>query len=214
MTGCRLLSSRGVVGVSSKKKKKKNTDISHTSCRPLECPSPHNGTNRRTDGRTTLPPDCRTCLVTVGSSQIIYDGGLPLPYNMIKTNQQGKIITDNLTLIPAYGRQPQTIKEATTSFLNGQDWELVHLGSSTYCSIRDFAPGTWVALRFRHLRSITHCKVPAELKPPTLDKTRELRHRNLLGPDRSYVVEALHNPPVTPDADKIAANYEAETRIT
>lgn len=127
---------------------------------------------------------------------------------MIKTNDKGQIITDDLTLIPAYGRQPQTIKEATTSFLNGQDWELVHLGSSTYCSIRDFAPNTWVNLRFRHLRSVTHCKVPAELQKPTLDKTRELRHRNLLGPDRSMVVEALHNPPVTPDA----ANYEAETR--
>lgn len=113
---------------------------------------------------------------------------------MIKTNDKGQIITDNLTLIPAYGRQPQTIKEATTSFLNGQDWELVHLGSSTYCSIRDFAPNTWVNLRFRHLRSVTHCKVPAELQKPTLD--------------RSMVVEALHNPPVTPDA----ANYEAETR--
>jgi len=121
---------------------------------------------------------------------MIYDGGLPLPNNMIQTNDKGQITTDSLTLILAYGRQPQTIKEATTSFLNGQDWELVHLGSSTYCSIRDFAPYTWVTLRFRSLRSVTHCRVPAELQKPTLDKTRELRHRNLLGPDRSMVVEA------------------------
>lgn len=83
---------------------------------------------------------------------------------MIQTNDKGQIVHDSLTLIPAYGRQPQTIKEATTSFLNGQDWQLVHLGSSTYCSIRDFAPGTWVTLRFRSLRSVTHCKVPAELQ--------------------------------------------------
>jgi hypothetical protein len=101
---------------------------------------------------------------------MICDGGLPLPNNMIQTNDKGQIITDCLTLIPAYGRQPQTMKEAKTSFLNGQDWELVHLGSSTYCSIRDFAPGTWVTLRFRHLRSLTHCKVPAELQKPTLEE--------------------------------------------
>jgi len=81
---------------------------------------------------------------------------------MIQTNDKGQIVHDSLTLIPAYGRQPQTIKEATTSFLNGQDWQLVHLGSPTYCSIRDFAPNTWVTLRFRSLRSVTHCKVPAE----------------------------------------------------
>ena len=100
---------------------------------------------------------------------------------MIQTNDKGQIVHDSLTLIPAYGRQPQTIKEATTSFLNGQDWQLVHLGSSTYCSIRDFAPNTWVTLRFRSLRSVTHCRVPAELVKPK---------------ERSYVVEALENPPV------------------
>jgi hypothetical protein len=112
---------------------------------------------------------------------------------MIQTNDKGQIVHDSLTLIPAYGRQPQTIKEATTSFLNGQDWQLVHLGSSTYCSIRDFAPGTWVTLRFRSLRSVTHCKVPAELVKPT---------------NRSMVVEALENPPVIFNDPKHPLNQE------
>ncbi len=123
---------------------------------------------------------------------------------MIKLNDQGKIVHDSLTLIPAYGRQPLTIKEATHSFLGGQDWILVHLGNSTYCSIRDFAPGTWVTLRFRHLRSVTHCKVPANA-PLTelLDKPRVLRHHNLLD-DESRKVPGL------PDAETKAALVDFE----
>jgi hypothetical protein len=124
--------------------------------------------------------------------------------NMIKLNDQGKIVHDSLTLIPAYGRQPLTIKEATHSFLGGQDWILVHLGNSTYCSIRDFAPGTWVTLRFRHLRSVTHCKVPVNA-PLTelLDKPRVLRHHNLLD-DESRKVPGL------PDAETKAALVDFE----
>lgn len=61
----------------------------------------------------------------------------------------GKITSDWLEVIPAYGRDYATAKAAKADWLNGKDWMVAATGQ--YCSRRDFGPGTRVILRYARL---------------------------------------------------------------
>lgn len=71
------------------------------------------------------------------------------------------IITDNFTTIsPAYGRDYKTAVHAEKDFRDGKDFKMesIHHGGM-YCSIRDFAPGVKVMVRYNHNKSITQVEV-------------------------------------------------------
>lgn len=74
------------------------------------------------------------------------------------------MITQNwLEIGPAYGRDYKSAKDAKADFLNGKDFEnlsRLQTGGGTYCSIRDFAPGTSVILRYKRNTMTTTVKVP------------------------------------------------------
>lgn len=67
---------------------------------------------------------------------------------------------DTLILSPAYGRDFDNAKDAITSFLEGEDWEI--LGgpamSGTYCTYREIAMRApeveWIELRYSGLRKL------------------------------------------------------------
>lgn len=54
------------------------------------------------------------------------------------------------TLTPAYGRDYPSQAAVVKDFIEGKDFVLQPAGR--YCSIRDFAPGANVSLRYRKLR--------------------------------------------------------------
>ncbi len=66
-----------------------------------------------------------------------------------------------LELIPTYGRDYKNRAAVETAFLEGKDFEVASLGfGGRYCSVRDFAPGTLVNLRYKQKRSVTVFVVP------------------------------------------------------
>ncbi len=69
-----------------------------------------------------------------------------------------KITENYLSLVPAYGRDYRSSREAKQSFLSGRDWIDARCGS--YCSVSDFASGVTVNLRYKQLRSVAVVKVP------------------------------------------------------
>lgn len=66
------------------------------------------------------------------------------------------MITQNwLTLSPAYGRDYKSKAEVEADFRSGKDFKMETLGQGgTYCSIRDFAKGTKVMVRYAKMRSV------------------------------------------------------------
>ena len=71
-----------------------------------------------------------------------------------------KITENYLSLLPAYGRDYRSAKDAKESFLSGKDW--IDSASGSYCSVSDFASGVTVNLRYKQLRSVAVVKVPKE----------------------------------------------------
>ena len=72
-----------------------------------------------------------------------------------------KITQNYSALTPAYGRDYKNKKEVTEAFLSGKDFTLNHFsGASILCSVRDFAPGVVVNLRYKKLTSVSPTKVP------------------------------------------------------
>ena len=59
-----------------------------------------------------------------------------------------------VTLIPAYGRDFKTAKQAEANFGSGLDWVVasIHTYIGSYCSIRDFTNGVSIKLRFNKNR--------------------------------------------------------------
>lgn len=73
------------------------------------------------------------------------------------------ITTDYLTVSPAYGRDYKSAKEAQEAFLSGKDFVMDSPGQGgTYCSVRDFAPGTIVEVRFNKKEKLLFVEVPAK----------------------------------------------------
>jgi len=70
-------------------------------------------------------------------------------------------ITENYqTVIPAYGRDYKNKAEVAADFKNGKDFQLQSLRYGRgYCSIRDFAPGVVVNVRYARLTKVLPIKV-------------------------------------------------------
>src|SRR5947207_36231 len=60
---------------------------------------------------------------------------------------------------PAYGRDYVSGKQAREDFLAGKDFVLHSPYGETYCSIRDFAPGAQVEVRFKRFERTTIVEV-------------------------------------------------------
>lgn len=57
-------------------------------------------------------------------------------------------------LVPAYGRDYKSKKEAEDSFYAGQDFRVADISSpfdGTYCSVRDFKKGEEISIRYKKL---------------------------------------------------------------
>lgn len=75
---------------------------------------------------------------------------------MIKLDSDGKITTQGVVLLPAYGRDYGNAAKAQEAFELGLDWQIAVTGQ--YCSMRDFAKSTQVALRYaRRSKSVMVC---------------------------------------------------------
>jgi hypothetical protein len=60
-----------------------------------------------------------------------------------------------LEIGPAYGRDYKNGRLAGEDFTAGKDFEMLSLGQGgKYCSIRDFAKGTPVNIRYNKLRNV------------------------------------------------------------
>jgi hypothetical protein len=61
--------------------------------------------------------------------------------------------TKTITLIPAYGREYDTERQAVSDFEKGRDWVIasIHPYQGAYCSIRDL-DGYDVTLRYNYNR--------------------------------------------------------------
>lgn len=73
------------------------------------------------------------------------------------------------TVTPAYGRDYKTAKAAKESWLAGKDWAVADIMNRWYgkpISIRDFAPGQSVILRFDGMRKVTRVSKPKTKKNP------------------------------------------------
>lgn len=73
------------------------------------------------------------------------------------------MITENyVELTPAYGRDYKSAADAIVAFFGGKDWKLASVGyRGTYCSVRDFAPGVTVNLRYRCNTRVAVVAIPA-----------------------------------------------------
>lgn len=65
-----------------------------------------------------------------------------------------------LELCPAYGRDYKNATAAKADFLAGRDFVLPFALGGRYCSVRDFATGQAVLLRYSRLEKVTPAKVP------------------------------------------------------
>lgn len=72
------------------------------------------------------------------------------------------MITQNyLTVSPAYGRDYKSAKDAKSDFLGGKDFRMESIGQGgTYCSLRDFAQGVEVSIRYAKLTKVVNVQVP------------------------------------------------------
>ena len=65
-------------------------------------------------------------------------------------------------LLPAFGRDYRSAKDAKADFLAGKDWQLASVfAGGRYCSVRDFCPGTAVLLRYANATKVAAVKVPS-----------------------------------------------------
>jgi hypothetical protein len=71
----------------------------------------------------------------------------------------GKINTNWIELTPAYGRDYPTKKLVEADFRQGKDFEGDFTLGFKLCSIRDFAPGTKVLLRYKRAQMVTSVTV-------------------------------------------------------
>lgn len=70
------------------------------------------------------------------------------------------MITENYqTVVPAYGRDYKSKAEVLTDWKAGKDFQLQTPFESGYCSIRDFAPGVTVNIRYKKLSMVLPVKV-------------------------------------------------------
>lgn len=71
------------------------------------------------------------------------------------------MITQNwCELLPAYGRDYKSAKEVKADFTAGKDFEMATMMSGgKYCSIRDFAKGVSVLLRYKRQEQVAVVKV-------------------------------------------------------
>ncbi len=65
------------------------------------------------------------------------------------------MITENYKVVsPAYGRDYKNGQLAGEAFKNGGDFKMESMGmGGTYCSIRDFAKGTVVTIRYNGMKN-------------------------------------------------------------
>lgn len=68
------------------------------------------------------------------------------------------ITVDYRVVTPAYARDYKNQKEVKEAFLSGVDFKLQPEGC--YCSIRDFAPGVTVNVRYAKMMKVLPVKVP------------------------------------------------------
>jgi hypothetical protein len=74
-----------------------------------------------------------------------------------------------LTVSPAYGRDYKSANAAKADWFAGKDFIMQSVSthrSGTYCSIRDFAEGTTINIRYNKMRRVVpvECKsVPADV---------------------------------------------------
>lgn len=82
-------------------------------------------------------------------------------YTDHSSTEQTKITVNWQVVTPAYGRDYKNAKAAKEGFLSGVDFNLnsVQYGFC-YCSVRDFASGTRVNVRYNALRSVCTVVVP------------------------------------------------------
>ena len=75
------------------------------------------------------------------------------------------ISEDYCVVSPAYGRDYRNKADATKAFLSGEDWVFQSIAPNpprgTYCSVRDFEPGTRVEVRYKRLEMVTIVTVPS-----------------------------------------------------
>lgn len=65
-------------------------------------------------------------------------------------------------LLPAFGRDYKSAKDAKADFLAGKDWQLASVfAGGRYCSVRDFSAGTTVLLRYARHTKVCAVKVPS-----------------------------------------------------
>ena len=65
-------------------------------------------------------------------------------------------------VLPAFGRDYKSAKDAKADFLAGKDWQLASLfAGGRYCSVRDFSAGTPVLLRYANAAKVCAVKVPS-----------------------------------------------------
>lgn len=74
------------------------------------------------------------------------------------------MITNNYeTVGPAYGRDYKSARDARAAFLSGVDFKLYSVThEDAYCSVRDFAPGTTVNVRYKQMERIVPVVVPTD----------------------------------------------------
>lgn len=67
------------------------------------------------------------------------------------------MITTSCTLAPAYGRDYNSAGAVVDDFLHGKDFKVASVGipGGRYCSLRDFAAGVEVTLRYSKLSKAT-----------------------------------------------------------
>jgi glutamine amidotransferase-like uncharacterized protein len=69
-------------------------------------------------------------------------------------------ITNTTSVSPAYGRDYKSASAARLDFEAGKDFEIHTLfRSGTYCSIRDFAKGTRVHIRYNKQQKVAEAIV-------------------------------------------------------
>lgn len=73
-----------------------------------------------------------------------------------RINAEGKIVQNYTVVTPAY-RDYKSAKEAKEAFASGKDWRMQP--TDQLCSIRDFASGVTVNLRYGSNRKVTPFKV-------------------------------------------------------
>ena len=80
------------------------------------------------------------------------------------------ITNDYRVVTPAYGRDYTSQQAATNAFLNGYDFMLQP--ENCLCSVRDFATGIMVSVRYAKLKKVIPVKVTHDKALPELNLTK------------------------------------------